>query len=84
MNSGEGSVMPDAMDHVQQLNADLAADAQKRHADRPLPVGRSMCANLDCGEPISDFRRLDGAQLCLECAKGEEAAAVHQRAWRGR
>lgn len=76
--------MPDAMDHVQQLNADLAADALKRHADRERPAGRSMCANRDCGEPISDFRRLNGAQLCLECARGAEAAAVHQHAWRGR
>ena len=84
MNSGEGSGVPDAMDHVQQLNADLAADALKRHADRPRPAGRTMCANLDCGEPISDFRRLHGAQLCLECARCEEAASVHQNAWRGR
>ena len=76
--------MPDAMDRVQQHAADLADDAQKRHADRPRPAGLSMCANLDCGEPISDFRRLDGAQLCLECQHAEEGAAVHQRTWRGR
>lgn len=84
MNSGEGSGVPDSMDHVQQLTADLAADALKRHADRPRPAGRTMCANLDCGEPISDYRRMGGAQLCLDCAHAEEAAAVHQRAWRGR
>lgn len=76
--------MPDAMDRVQQHALDSAADALARHADRRQPVGRTMCANLDCGEPISDYRRQAGAQLCLECARLEEAAAVHQRAWRGR
>lgn len=76
--------MPDAMDHVQQLNDDLAADALKRHASRPQLAGLAACENLDCGEPISDYRRLHGARLCLACQRGEEAASAHQRTWRGR
>lgn len=76
--------MPDAMDHVQQLAADHAADSLARHADREQRVGRSHCANLDCGEPVSDVRRKLGAQLCLDCAQAEEAVAVHHRVWRGR
>lgn len=76
--------MPDAMDHVQQLAADHAADALARHADRSTPAGRSTCANLDCAEPINQVRRDMGAQLCLECAQAEEAAAAHQRVWHWR
>lgn len=76
--------MPDAMERVQQFAADHAADSLARHADRAKPPGRHTCANLDCGEPISDTRRGLGAQLCMDCAQAEEAAAVHQRTWRGR
>lgn len=76
--------MPDAMDHAQQLNADHVADALNRHAAQPRPAGRTMCANLDCGEPISDYRRQSGAQLCLACQHAEERAARHFRAWQGR
>ena len=68
--------MPDAMDHIQQFTADHVEDALKRHVDRPRPEGRNMCANLDCGEPISEFRRQGGAQLCLACQEEEEAMAA--------
>ena len=73
--------MPDAMDRVQQLAEDHAADALKRHADRPQTAGRRMCANIDCGEPISDYRRQLGATLCLACQNGEEARAAHFARW---
>ena len=73
--------MTDAMDQVQAFNDANTEDALKRHADRVRAAGRETCANLDCGEPISDFRRQHGAQLCLECQKGEEAQAAHFRAW---
>lgn len=73
--------MPDAMDLVQQHNDDSVADASKRHASLAVPVGRTMCANVDCGEPISEHRRRDGAQLCLGCQRTEEAQAVHFRQW---
>lgn len=76
--------MGDSMDMVQQLAADNVADALARHGDRSRPAGRTACANLDCGAPISPLRQQHGAQLCLDCAKAEEAAAVHQRTWRGR
>lgn len=73
--------MPDAMDHVQELNEAHTADALKRHAARVLPEGRATCAHADCGEPISDARRRLGAQLCMECQRGEEAASAHLRTW---
>ena len=73
--------MPDAMDRVQQFAVDRVDDALARHHDRPQLPGRSMCANLDCGEPISEFRRQGGAQLCLACQRAEEAQAAHFRRW---
>lgn len=76
--------MPDAMDKVQQLNIDRVSDALVRHADRPRPVGRETCANLDCGEAINAIRQQIGAQHCIDCAKAEEASAVHVRRWRDR
>ena len=75
--------MPDAMDHVQQLNADLTADALKRHAERARLPGLPMCENSECGEPISDIRRGNGARLCLACQHALEGQAAHQRVWRG-
>lgn len=76
--------MPDAMERVQQFTADHVADSLARHADRERLPGRSTCANLDCGEAISPTRQQLGAQLCMDCLKAEEAAAVHQRTWRSR
>lgn len=76
--------MPDAMDRVQQHAADITSDALQAHAQRTQLPGRSTCANLDCGEPISDARRGMGAQLCLDCQRAEEAAGVHFKTWRQR
>lgn len=76
--------MPDAMDHVQQLTDDLAADALKRHRQRAKTQGRTHCANLECGEPISQLRQQAGAQLCLDCQREEEEAERQRharRAW---
>lgn len=71
--------MPDAMDHVQQLTDDLAADALKRHRQRAKTQGRTHCANLECGEPISQLRQQAGAQLCLDCQREEERQAALRR-----
>jgi RNA polymerase-binding transcription factor DksA len=76
--------MPDAMDHVQSFNDEHTADALSRHASRPRLVGRTHCANLDCGEPIGDARTALGAQLCLPCQKAEESRNAHQQVWRQR
>jgi RNA polymerase-binding transcription factor DksA len=76
--------MPDAMDHVQELNEAHVEDALKRHSARPVVEGRATCANAECGEPISDARRRLGAQLCMECQRGVEAAGAHRRVWSGR
>lgn len=76
--------MPDAMDHVQQLTADLTADALKRHASRPKLAGRTHCGNLDCDQAIAPQRQVLGAQLCLHCQRLEEAEGVHLATWRGR
>lgn len=76
--------MPDAMDRVQQHAQDMTADALAEHARRPVVAGRTHCGNLDCGEPIAPARIALGAQLCLDCQQAEEAARVHQAAWRRR
>ena len=75
--------MSDSMDKVQAFAEDHAQDAIRRHADRARPAGRETCENADCGEPISELRRANGAQLCLECQSAEEAQAAHFRTWRG-
>lgn len=76
--------MPDAMDVVQQLAADHAEDALRRHQSRPVVAGRRTCANLDCAEPIAPARTALGAQLCLACQKADEAQAAHFDRWRRR
>lgn len=76
--------MPDLMDGAQDYNEAHNADALQRHAARPRLVGRTHCANMECGEPIGDGRRALGAQLCLPCQEAEEASAVHLAHWRRR
>ena len=76
--------MPDAMDRVQQYAQDLTTDALAEHARRPVAAGRTHCGNLDCREPIAPERTALGAQLCMDCQRAEEAARVHQAAWRRR
>lgn len=77
--------MPDLMDRVQQHADDLTADAIAAHRrGQPAKPGRTMCADPDCGEPISQHRRALGAQLCLACQRAAEARGAHQRTWRGR
>lgn len=66
--------MPDLMDRVQQHAEDVAADALAAHAQRQQPVGRTTCANLDCGDDIVPARTALGAQLCIDCQRAEEAA----------
>jgi RNA polymerase-binding transcription factor DksA len=58
--------------------------AQRRQAEEvehalaargaPKP-GRSHCANIECGEPISDLRRDLGAQFCIDCMHVRETEA---------
>lgn len=77
--------MPDAMEAAQQFNDDHVADSLARHqSQRTRAPGRSECANLDCGAPISAQRQADGAELCVVCKRAEEAQAAHLRTWRGR
>ena len=73
--------MADQVDDAQAIN-DLHLDAALRHhLQRDTPPGRRSCANLDCGEPISDYRRQHGAQLCLACQDGEERRNRHVATW---
>lgn len=77
--------MPDLMDRVQQHAADLADDAlAAHHLGLPAKPGRDMCADPDCGEPISQQRKALGAQLCLACQRAAEARDAHIRTWRSR
>lgn len=73
--------MPDFMDHIQQHAEDVTADALAAHALRQRPAGRETCANLDCGADIAPVRTALGAQLCMDCQTGEEAAQVHLKTW---
>lgn len=68
--------MPDAMDRNQEYTEAFAADALANHKGRlQQSVGRTTCANLDCGDDIHPARTALGAQLCIECQREEEAAA---------
>jgi len=82
--SREVDTMPDIMDAIQQHAEDVAADALAAHAQRQRLMGRTTCANLDCGADIAPVRTALGAQLCIDCQRGEEAAQVHTSAWRRR
>jgi len=62
------------------LGAEFTARAIDAHAaGQTVRRGRDMCADQDCGEPISERRKALGAQLCLACQH-----AVEQRAGRSR
>lgn len=76
--------MADQVDDAQVVNDLHIAAALQLHSTRHREPGRSMCANLDCGEPISDYRRQCGAQLCVACQNAEEQQARHFRKWQGR
>ena len=71
--------MPDLMDAVQErvLQETEAAIA----ARTGLVEGRTLCAVAECGAAISPERTALGAQLCLECQRGEEAREAHFRTW---
>lgn len=73
--------MPDAMDRVQQHAQDLADDALIAHVQRPRPVGRDTCENVDCREGIGAARQALGARLCLDCQHEEEARLAHFKTW---
>lgn len=73
--------MPDVMDHVQQLNDDLTADALARHAAKLVVPGRATCINQDCGAAITATRTALGANRCVECQREHEARAAHFAAW---
>jgi RNA polymerase-binding transcription factor DksA len=76
--------MADQVDDAQVINDLHLEAALRKHSARPRAAGRNMCANLDCGEPISDYRRQGGAQLCVACQHAEEQQARHFATWRGR
>ena len=59
-------IIDQAQDYQQRM-IDAAVDRHRQHR-----IGRSHCANEDCGEPISATRRKLGAQLCLDCARAQE------------
>lgn len=71
--------MPDAIDRLQEQEAEFHQRALSAHAAQLPRRGRDMCADEDCGEPISERRKALGAQLCLACQH-----AAEQRAGRGR
>ena len=73
--------MPDEMDRVQQHAEAVTRDALAAHALRPQQAGRETCANLDCGADIAPVRTALGAQLCMDCQMGEEAAQAHLKTW---
>lgn len=59
--------MPDFLDRIQELEAQLAErNNQLRQA---LPAAESETHCLECDEPIPDARRKaqQGCELCIEC-----------------
>ena len=60
----------DVAQRRQQEAIDQALAARK-----PAAAGRTTCANLTCGEPITPVRRQMGAQLCLDCQQRLEREA---------
>lgn len=74
--------MPDAMDAIQREAERIVDVGLQRHANRSRAEGRSTCAHADCGEPIAPERTALGARLCIDCQRGEEAAASHFATWR--
>lgn len=73
--------MVDDVDRLVAMDERQLADALAHHQRRVVPAGRAFCANEDCGEEISAQRQAMGAQLCITCAKAEEARASHFKAW---
>lgn len=74
--------MVDEVDRLVAMEAQQLDNALQYHARRPQAAGRTFCANEDCGKPITAQRQQMGAQLCIACAKAEEARAAHFRVWR--
>lgn len=73
--------MVDDVDRMVSMEERQLENALAHHAQRPQAEGRTLCANEDCGETIAPTRQALGAQLCLDCAKAEEAQAAHFRRW---
>lgn len=61
------------IDRVQELAQAHTDDALARHASRPRSAGRTTCAFTDCGQPIHPVRTANGAVLCIDCQREEEA-----------
>jgi len=69
----------DDADRVQQMEARQLDNALAHHARRPRPSGRATCANVDCDGEIAPLRQQMSAQLCIDCAREEEARSRHVR-----
>lgn len=74
--------MVDDVDRQVAMEERHLENALDRRARRVQTRGRSFCANEDCGEAIAPNRQAMGAQLCIECAKAEEAQAAHFGRWK--
>ena len=64
--------MADEADEASALQQREIDTLVARHRAKVPGHGRKACA--DCGEPISDLRRRDGAKLCLDCQIDAERA----------
>jgi hypothetical protein len=42
---------------------------------KPTGAGRTHCVNMDCCEPIVEFRQQMGATLCVDCQRDAEREA---------
>lgn len=62
--------MIDVAQRRQQEEIEHALAARKKPT-----IGRTHCANLDCGEPISALRREIGARFCVGCQNAAERPA---------
>jgi hypothetical protein len=62
----------DTIDLAQDQQHDIALALAGR---APRSIGRSHCANADCGEPIAPLRQQLGAVLCIDCQRDAERSA---------
>jgi phage/conjugal plasmid C-4 type zinc finger TraR family protein len=66
--------MPDLMDFAQSLQSERTQDAITEFLRlRRLEATQGLRVCYECGDPITDARRLSGAVRCVECQTVHEA-----------
>lgn len=64
--------MADECDRAQQYEEVARAAALSMHLQQHAHHLPGLAKCCECGEPISEMRRHDGARLCIDCATDAE------------